>query len=60
MKRLRTLATVLAFPLMLMACPGDEEDDYDPPEEEGSGSLMGPNASVPSIQSDGPYMARVG
>ncbi len=57
MKRLRTLATVLAFPIMLMACPCGP-DDYEIPEEEGS--IMRPNASAPSIQFDGPYVARIG
>ncbi len=59
MKRMRNLLTVLAFPLLLLACPDDEEGgDYDIPEEEGS--IMGPNASAPAIQLHGPYAARIG
>ena len=60
MKRLRILATLLVLPMVLMACPNDDEGAaYEIPEEESS--IMGPNASAPpSIQFDGPYVARIG
>lgn len=62
MKHIRTLLTVLSFPLMLMACPADDEDEgYGPPEyETPSGSIMGPNASIQPIHFDTPYEIEVG
>ena len=60
MKRLRILATLLVLPMVLTAClcGPEDEGDYEAPEE--AGSIRGPNASAPSIQFDGPYVARIG
>jgi len=62
MKRIRNLVTVLAFPLVLMACPGhDEDESYEPPEYEApSGSIIGPNASIQPIHFDTPFEIEVG
>ena len=61
MKRIRTLLTVLALPLVLLACPEDDDgssEDYDP--ESHNSSIMGPNALAPAVHFDGPYSARIG
>lgn len=60
MKRMRTYLTILAIPLVFMACPGDEEDDYVPPEDEGSGSIMGPSASAAPLEIDASLVLRIG
>jgi hypothetical protein len=38
---------VMALPLVLAGCPGDEEDDYDyEREEDVDSSIMGPSGSL--------------